>query len=94
MELAGVRELKNRLSHYLFLIKKGEKVVVTERGTPIAILHALDNTKVGMSREKKLAILARKGMIRLPVKKKFDTAFKPVPIKGKPVSKIVIEDRR
>jgi prevent-host-death family protein len=31
----SIRELKNRLSHYLRLTKAGESVVITERGTPI-----------------------------------------------------------
>jgi len=36
--LVGIRELKNRLTHYISLIKRGEEVVVTERGSPVAIL--------------------------------------------------------
>ncbi|ODS31239.1 MAG: toxin-antitoxin system antitoxin component protein [Candidatus Scalindua rubra] len=41
MQLIGIRELKNRLTYYLSLIKKGENVVVTDRGNPIAIIHSL-----------------------------------------------------
>jgi prevent-host-death family protein len=31
----GIRELKNRLSHYLLRIKAGETLVITEHGKPI-----------------------------------------------------------
>lgn len=31
----SIRELKSRLSHYLRLTRKGESVVITDRGVPI-----------------------------------------------------------
>ncbi|MGI8591141.1 MAG: type II toxin-antitoxin system Phd/YefM family antitoxin, partial [Nakamurella sp.] len=34
----GVRDLKNRLSAYLDLVKSGQDIVVTEHGRPIARL--------------------------------------------------------
>lgn len=95
MELVGVRELKNRLTYYLSLIKKGGEVIVTDRGNPVAIIHSLDKTEINASPEEKLASLAKRGLIKLSSKKKkFDLSTKPVPIKGKPLSKIVIGDRR
>ena len=33
--LVSIRELKSRLSHYLRLTRKGESVVITDRGVPI-----------------------------------------------------------
>jgi prevent-host-death family protein len=95
MQLVGIRELKNRLTHYLSLIKKGENVVVTDRGSPVAILHPLDQAEIMASVEEKLASLAMRGIVKLPSKKKrLDMATKAVPIKGKPLSRIVIEGRR
>ena len=38
MTRVGVRDLRDRLSHYLKLVKAGEQVVVTERGKAIALL--------------------------------------------------------
>src|SRR5262249_55890290 len=35
MGAVGVRELKNRLTHYLRRARKGEEVIVTERGRPV-----------------------------------------------------------
>ncbi len=43
-----VRELKNRLSHYLQIARKGETVVVLDRNTPIAEIRA---RAVGVSSE-------------------------------------------
>ena len=40
MATVGVRELKNRLSEYLRRVKAGERLVVTERGQPVAILSS------------------------------------------------------
>lgn len=36
MLLAGIKELKNNLSRYLSHVKKGEDVLITERGKIIA----------------------------------------------------------
>jgi len=38
MENVGVRELKDRLSHYLRTVRQGGSVVVTVRGKPVARL--------------------------------------------------------
>jgi antitoxin (DNA-binding transcriptional repressor) of toxin-antitoxin stability system len=38
MKAVGVRELKNRLSEYLRLVRNGETVLVTDRGAVIAEL--------------------------------------------------------
>ena len=38
MEQIGVRELKNRLAHYLRAVREGHSIVVTKRGRPIARL--------------------------------------------------------
>jgi prevent-host-death family protein len=37
----SVRELKNRLSHYLRLIQQGQSIVVTSRHAPLAKLIPL-----------------------------------------------------
>ena len=38
MENVGVRELKDRLGHYLRAVRQGRIVVVTSRGRPVARL--------------------------------------------------------
>jgi prevent-host-death family protein len=38
METVGVRELKNRLGHYLHAVRQGKTLVITSRGKPVARL--------------------------------------------------------
>lgn len=38
MRVAGIRELKNRLSHFLQFVYEGETVLVTDRGVVVAQL--------------------------------------------------------
>jgi prevent-host-death family protein len=38
MRTVGSRELKNRLGRYLGLVGKGETIIVTDRGKPVARL--------------------------------------------------------
>lgn len=66
MRVAGVAELKARLSSYLASVKQGEEVTVTDRGKPIARLVPLDPGAVGHDR---LQELARRGLVRLPQRK-------------------------
>ena len=95
MQAVGVRDLKSRLTHYLRLIKGGERVIVTERGKPIALIRPLDGVEAQASIEEHLAVLAKQGLIRLPLKKgRFDLKTPPIKTKGKLASRIVIEDRR
>jgi antitoxin (DNA-binding transcriptional repressor) of toxin-antitoxin stability system len=36
MKVAGIRDLKNRLSEYLRLVRSGENILVTDRGEVVA----------------------------------------------------------
>ena len=38
MKTVGSRELKNRLGRYLGLVRKGETIIVTDRGKTVAQL--------------------------------------------------------
>jgi antitoxin (DNA-binding transcriptional repressor) of toxin-antitoxin stability system len=44
MLTVGVRDLKNRLSHYLQYVKEGEKVVITEHNKIIAEITLPEKT--------------------------------------------------
>lgn len=39
MKAVGIRELKNRLSEYLRLVRNGEEILVTDRGEVVAELR-------------------------------------------------------
>lgn len=92
--MVGVKELKNKLTYYLNLVKEGNNIVVTHRGSPVAILHNLEDIGKETSIEEKLAVLAKQGKIRLPLKKGKIKPFTPLKIKGKPLSDTIIEERR
>lgn len=65
MKEAQISEVKNHLSRYLALVRKGEVVRILDRGRPIAqivpITHAAQGTRVGTEA---LAEMERKGLIR------------------------------
>lgn len=93
MLTVGVRELKNRLTYYLKAVKQGDDIVVTERGTPVAFLHNLDRNEERGSVEERMAFLARDGRISLPEKTIFPLVER-VMIKGVPLSKTIVDERR
>ena len=94
MHLIGIKELKNRLTYYLKLTKKGDRIVVTDKGSPVAILHSLDQGEDSASLEERIASLAKKGMIKLPSKGNKLSSFESVSSAGKTASEIIIEERR
>jgi prevent-host-death family protein len=89
MTTVGVRELKNNLSQYLRDVKKGRPVVVTERGHSIAILIPAKNHP-----DAQIARQLMSGGIGSWKGGKPKGASRPVAVKGKSVSRIVIEERR
>ncbi|GAB3161353.1 type II toxin-antitoxin system Phd/YefM family antitoxin [Microbispora hainanensis] len=56
----GVRELRDRLAHYLELVQAGNTVEITERGRPVAQLTALPHERVVTDR------LIAEGRMKLP----------------------------
>lgn len=64
MENVGVRELKDRLSHYLRAVRQGESVVVTVRGKPVARLVPVSpRGKTTLALEKRMWELATEGFL-------------------------------
>lgn len=95
MLTVGVRELKNRLTHYLQLTHDGERIIVTDHGNPIAVLHDLTKLESEAPPEEYLAKAAAGGIVRLPQPgAKLDLKTKPAAHKGRSASETLIEDRR
>ena len=92
--MVGIKELKNKLTHYLKSVRDGDNIVVTDRGAPIAIIHGLDQIEDEAGVEERLASLARRGRIRLPLVQGKLTTFKSIETTGKPASEIIVEERR
>jgi prevent-host-death family protein len=61
MRTAAVTDLKNRLSHYLRLVARGESVTILDRGRPIARLSRVE------ANDAELETLVASGLARPPV---------------------------
>lgn len=94
MVIAGVRELKNRLPKYLEMVKRGGKVIVTDRGRPVAILHDLSTIEANAGRDEIIAFLAASGKVRLPIREGGIREHDGAVLQGKSITDTVIEDRR
>jgi prevent-host-death family protein len=89
---AGIKELKNNLSRYLSKVKKGEDILVTERGNVIARIVREDAQNRAL--RKALRPLIMKGLLTLPTQHVDKDVPQPLNVSGKPISEMVIEDRR
>src|SRR2546425_10635444 len=88
MERVGVRELRQNLSVYLRRVRRGEKLEVTERGHPVAVLQPIVAPDDRFARLEAREIPLRRGAGNL--------ADLPPPAKGKldPPLADVLGDRR
>jgi prevent-host-death family protein len=85
----GIRELKNKLSHYLDYVKQGKKLAVTERGKVVAYLTSAEKAPDF----EKMAALIREDLAFWKGGKPLGSS-RPAKLSGKPVSEIVLEERR
>jgi prevent-host-death family protein len=89
---AGIKEVKNNLSRLLDKVKAGEEILITERGRPIARIVKED--KGDKSIRAALGPLIQKGLIAWPNRNIVKDRHAPLKVSGKPVSAMVLEDRR
>jgi prevent-host-death family protein len=92
MSTMEIGELKDRLTHYVRRARQGDEVIVTERGTPVAILRSVES-EPSQSRMARLARLAARGSVVLPTGKP-RRRFRPAKVAGPPLSQAIIRDRR
>ena len=59
----GARELKGRLGHYLRRVRQGQRLVVTDRGQPVAELRPIAG-RAGL--DARLAELEARGVVARP----------------------------
>lgn len=84
----GIKVLKDHLSEYLRRARGGERIVVTDRGAPVAVLAPLEEAA-----EARLAWdLVRAGAGSWNGGKPKGSAV-PAKVRGKLASDVVIEDR-
>jgi prevent-host-death family protein len=92
MVTAGIKELKNQLSRYIALVKKGDDVLITERGRVIARVVKEDSRRSSL--RKAMQALVLKGQVVLPTREINRDVPEPVKLQGKALSEMVLEDRR
>ena len=88
MKSVGIRELKRSISSYLRDVQSGERILITDRKKPLAIITAIDNGREDETAKK----LADTGLVSW-------TGAKPIGASPRirsreSVSKAVLEDRR
>jgi prevent-host-death family protein len=89
MTSVGVRELKNRLSEYLRRVSEGERITVTDRGRPVALVvppNESDEVSRAMA-------MVREGLASWNGGKPRGSS-RPIKVKGRPISETMLEDRR
>jgi len=92
MGTVGVKDLKNKLSQYLRRVRRGEEVIVTDRGQPVAILHRIEASDRVASLEARLAGLAAEGVVAMPARRPLRRVHR-VDVAGRPLSDIILEER-
>ncbi len=65
MKTVGLRELKNRLSEYVREVRRGEEILVTDRGEVVAELRLPVPPEARPAVHPGLADLARRGIVSL-----------------------------
>ena len=89
---AGVKEVKNNLSKLLARVTAGEEILITKRGKPIARI-VKENSGYNSIRTA-LEPLIQSGLVTLPSRSIIKDHISAVEASGKPVSEMVVEDRR
>lgn len=88
----GIRIFRDRLTRYVARVRRGQRVVITDRGKPVAVLvpYASDDANVGKGR---LAQILASGHVD-PADRPLRKAFPPVRGKGRLPSRIIVETRQ
>ena len=86
MEVVGIKMLKSHLSKYVSKAKKGEHIIITERGQEVAELVPISKERQVMKELIKQGKASWKGGK--------PEELKGVKVKGKTVAETVLESRR
>lgn len=93
MQKVGSREFKNRMGRYMRAIRKGESLLLTDRGKPVAKISPADEEAnpepTIMDILKRLEAEGKLRLGRRPLGK-----FRAIPSRGKSASEMILEDRR
>jgi len=87
---AGIRQVRDRFTHYLDQVRRGREVIVTERGREVAALIPLRNQN---SVEDAVARLETEGLVD-PAASWRPLAVSRSRLRGRLLSELVLEERR
>jgi prevent-host-death family protein len=92
MKTAAVSTLKAKLSEYLASVKRGEEVIVTERGRPIARLGPIAD---GVTEDERTARLVARGALRpgKPGIRELIASLRPIHVSEGVVQRVFDEER-
>ena len=88
--MVGARELKTRLGTYLRRVREGQRILVTDRGIPVAELRGLDTGNETL--EGRLQRLEATGLVSRPVRRVLEP-LRAVRSRGASAAEAVVEDR-
>jgi prevent-host-death family protein len=91
--MVGIRTFRDRLTRYVARVRRGHRVIVTDRGEPVAILVPYASAARTTPEEARLAMVLASGHVS-PSERRLDSSFTPVRGKGEPASKVLIDSRR
>ncbi len=63
MRVVGIREFKDRLSEYVRMVRRGEEILLTERGEVVAELRGADKIQPAAYANEVVADLHRRGLL-------------------------------
>jgi prevent-host-death family protein len=86
MQSVGIKDLKTRLSEFVGRARRGERILVTERGEPVAELIPLSPERLALLKS------SEEGHVSWTGGK--PKGLRGVVIRGAPVAETVIRDRR
>lgn len=89
MTEASVRKVKDHLSEYIRRVRRGERIVITHRGRPVAALVGLAHEEPSAAAQE----LVKQGLVEWSGGKPRGLADAPR-IAGRRAEEIVLEDRR
>lgn len=91
MPAAGIRQLKDRLSHYVGRSAAGERIAITSHGRVIALLVPPGDASAGR-RSRGYEALVAAGAVQTAARGRFNGHWPDIRLKGS-VAELIAEDR-
>lgn len=87
----GIREAKIQLSKLIKLVKRGNEVILTDRGQPVGKLVPIESQSLPLTA--RIQKLENQGVIEPGSQKKLKKITAPIPLTGDMAQRILREDR-